>query len=689
MHPIDIITTAVAAGAAGQPGVTTAVVLDAYGELRNLIGQRYPGVDLRDIAAEPDSATARATLNAAFVANHADVDSELLYAAQQFVDTALGNPAADRTTATLYEVLLAGAEQTQGPDNPDTLMIRHELAQAYHSIGDIDSAITHFAATLAARERVLGADDTLTITTRTCLANCYRDVGRVDDAIPLDAAVLTARERYFGPAHDNPVGYRDFLADAYESADRFDRAIELRETNLRLRRRELGADHPDTLGTQLSLACAYGFAGRIEQAVTAYETALTEHERVVGAAQEQTILIRYTLARGYRAAGRFDESIALHIKVIEEYVRVVGPDHADLLAMRNSLAGVYEDAGRLDDAIATYTRVLADSERVYGVEHELTDQVRTWLAHLTRASDGGAAPVDAGGDLDELTQRLGNRLVDLVGETGWRRIDLIARASGRVHDLSLTVLPDHGAATVLAAPTELTPLLDAIKIAHYRRDPERGGWLSARFLIDSSGSFFRSYDIDYEPDWPFAIDEATYVEELERFPRELEYTPEWLLDRLPKWQGRAKNTDTDTDITELIPLNMQLVAQVLDSYRDHLLHRLPSDWQQLFIDFRSVGEYVETRAQVLTVLGQAIEWQAPQAQTFFSELRRDMYRPWQGTWTSVRFHLVVNGKYHAEYDWEHEPDWDHRPDARAYQQELQMFPRSAEHVPGWLDARQR
>ncbi len=686
MHPIDIITTAVAAGAAGQPGTTTTAVLDAYGQLRDLIGRRYPGVDLRDIAAEPDSATARATLTAAFAAQQADSDTEFLYAAQQFVDTALSNPAADRTTAMLYEVLLAGAEQTQGADNPETLTIRHELAQTYHSIGDIDSAITHFEATLAARERVLDAGDTLTITTRTCLANCYREVGRVDDAIPLDAAVLTAREQFFGPAHDNPVGYRDFLADAYESADRFGRAIELRETNLQMRRRELGADHPDTLGTHVSIARSYASAGRIEEAVTAYETALTEYERVFGAAQAQTILVRYTLARAYAANGRFDESIALHTKAIEEYSRIVGPDHSDPVAMRNSLARVYEDAGRMDDAIATYTRVLADSERVYGVEHDLTDQVRGWLAHLTR-STGGAAPAgDARRDLEDLTQQLGNRLVDLVGETGWRRIDLIARSSGQIHDLSLTVLPDNGGATALAAPTELAPLLDAIKVAHYERDPERGAWLSARFLIDSSGSFFRSYNTDYEPDWPSAVDAATYIEELERFPRELEYTPEWLLDRLPKWQGRYKNTDTD--ITELIPLNMQLVAMVLDSYRDHLLHRLPSDWQQLFIDFRSVGEYVETRAQVLTVLGQSIEWEAPQSVTFFSELRRDMYTPWQGTWTSVRFHLVVNGKYNAEYDWDHEPDWDHRPDARAFQQELHMFPRSAEHVPAWLDARQ-
>ncbi|GAB2713650.1 tetratricopeptide repeat protein [Nocardia thraciensis] len=683
MQPIDIITTAVAAGAAGQPGTTTPAVIDAYGALRAAIDQRYPGIELREVAAAPDSAVARADLAAALAAHHAEADSELLYTAQQFVDTALSNPAADRTTAILYEVLFAGAEQTQGADNPDTLMIRHELAQTYHSLGEIDRAIAHFVPTLAGRERVLGPGDELTITTRTCLANCYREIGRVDDAIPLDEAVLAARERYFGPAHANPVAYRDFLADAYESADRYTQALALRETNLLMRRRELGDDHPDTLMTHRRIARTYELAGRIAEAVTTHETALAEHERVLGAAHQHTILVRYTLARAYRSAGRFDDSIASHTAAIEEYTRLTGPDHPDPLAMRNSLAGVYEDAGRIDDAATTYERVLVDSERIYGAEHDLTERVRARLRQLLRSAHGGAAAPDT--DLEGLTQQLGNRLVNLIGETGWRRIDLIARSAGRAHDLSLTVLPDNGPAAALAPPTGLAPLLEAIKIAHYRRDPERGAWLSARFLIDSTGPFFRSYNTDYEPDWPFAIEDAHYIDELEAFPRELEYTPEWLLDRLPKWQGRSRHTDSD--ITEHIPLNVQLVGMVFDSYRDHLLHRLPIDWQQLFVEFRSVGEYVETRANIITVYGQSIEWQPPQAVSFFSELRRDMYTPWEGTWTAIKFHLVVNGKYNAEYDWDNEPDWDHRPDPDHFRQEMQMFPRSEQHIPDWLRAR--
>ncbi len=679
MHPVDVITIAVAAGASGRPGTTATAVTAAYGELRNMIAQRYPGVDLHDVVAAPDSATARADLAAALAAHHADTDAELLYTAQQFVEAAVDNPAADRTTVLLYEVLWAGAEQHQGADDPETLMIRHELAQAYHSIGEIDRAIAHFVPTLAGRERVLGTSDTLTITTRTCLANCYRESGRVDDAIPLDAAVLADRERYFGPADANPVGYRDFLAEAYESAGRYTRALELRETNLRVRRGELGDDHPETLMTYRRIARSYELAGRFAEAVTVHETALAEHERVYGAAHPQTILVRYSLARSYRSAGRLDESIALHTVTIEEYTRAVGADNPDPLAMRKSLAGVYEDADRIDDAIATYERVLVDSERIYGVDDDLTEKVRARLDHL-RSMDRGAS--DTGAELDDLTQQLGNRLVDLVGESGWRRIDLIARSAGRVHDLSLTVLPDNGPAVLLAPPTELAPLLAAVKVARYRRDPERGAWLSARFLIDASGSFFRSYNVDYEPDWPFTVGDSHYIEELEMFPRELEYTPEWLRDRLPKWQGRSKNTDTD--ITECIPLNMQLVGMVLDSYRDHLLHRLPSDWQQLFVEFRSVGEYIEMRANILTLLGQSIEWSPPESVTFFSELRRDMYVPWQGTWTTIRFHLVVNGKYAAEYDWDHEPDWDNRPDPHFFRQELQMFPRSEDQVPDWL-----
>ena len=61
------------------------------------------------------------------------------------------------------ERLVADQERVLGPDHPDTLTTRNNLALAYQDAGRLDEAIGLHEQTLAARERVLGADhpDTL------------------------------------------------------------------------------------------------------------------------------------------------------------------------------------------------------------------------------------------------------------------------------------------------------------------------------------------------------------------------------------------------------------------------------------------------------------------------------------------------------------------------------------------------
>ena len=63
----------------------------------------------------------------------------------------------------MHEQALAARERVLGPDHPDTLHSRNNLALAYQEAGRLDEAIPLLEQTLAARERVLGPDhpDTL------------------------------------------------------------------------------------------------------------------------------------------------------------------------------------------------------------------------------------------------------------------------------------------------------------------------------------------------------------------------------------------------------------------------------------------------------------------------------------------------------------------------------------------------
>ena len=78
----------------------------------------------------------------------------------------------------MHEQALAARERVLGPDHPDTLQSRNNLATAYRAAGRLDEAISLHEQTLAARERVLGPDHPDTLASRNNLAIAYQAAGR-------------------------------------------------------------------------------------------------------------------------------------------------------------------------------------------------------------------------------------------------------------------------------------------------------------------------------------------------------------------------------------------------------------------------------------------------------------------------------------------------------------------------------
>ncbi|MHB1430825.1 MAG: tetratricopeptide repeat protein, partial [Streptosporangiaceae bacterium] len=62
------------------------------------------------------------------------------------------------------------SERVLGPDHPQTLASRNNLAGAYESAGRLGEAIPLYQATLADSERVLGPDHPQTLVSRNNLA---------------------------------------------------------------------------------------------------------------------------------------------------------------------------------------------------------------------------------------------------------------------------------------------------------------------------------------------------------------------------------------------------------------------------------------------------------------------------------------------------------------------------------------
>ncbi|MFF4888134.1 tetratricopeptide repeat protein, partial [Streptomyces nigra] len=267
-----------------------------------------------------------------------------------------------------------------GPDHPDTLSARNNLAISYSSAGRIQEALDLGERVLADRQRLLGDDHPDILSARNNLANFYRDAGRVQEALDLGERVLADRQRLLGDDHPGTLDARNNLAVSYSSAGRIQEALDLGERVLTDYERLLGDDHPDTLDARNNLAVSYRAAGRIQEALDLRERVLTDYERLLGDDHPSTLTARNNLANSYSDAGRVQEALDLGERVLADYERLLGDDHPDTLDARNNLANSYSDAGRVQEALDLGERVLADRQRLLGDDHPDTLDARNNLA---------------------------------------------------------------------------------------------------------------------------------------------------------------------------------------------------------------------------------------------------------------------------------------------------------------------
>jgi hypothetical protein len=225
-----------------------------------------------------------------------------------------------------------------GPEYPDTLVARHNLAYWTGWAGDAAGARDQFAALLPVRERVQGAEHRDTLVTRNQLAIWTGQAGDAAGARDQLAALLPIEERVLGAEHPDTLTTRHELArwtgQAGDAAGARDQLAAL----LPISERVQGAEHPETLATRANLASLTGEAGDAAGARDQFAALLPVRERVQGPEHPETLTTRHNLAyytgRTGDAAGARDQFAAL-LPVRE---RVQGAEHPHTLTTRAHLA---------------------------------------------------------------------------------------------------------------------------------------------------------------------------------------------------------------------------------------------------------------------------------------------------------------------------------------------------------------
>ncbi len=290
--------------------------------------------------------------------------------------TEMGRP---QTALTLQEAV-GMLIDALGPDHPDTLTTRGNLALAYRESGNLQKAIDIFEDVLTDRTRLLGPDHPDTLGTRGNLAIAYRESGNLQKAIDMFEDVLADCTRLLGPDHPDTLGTRGNLAIAYRESGNLQKAIDMFEDVLADRTRLLGPDHPDTLTTRGNLAIAYRESGNLQKAIDMFEDVLTDRTRLLGPNHPHTLRTRGNLAAAHQQAGHLSTAIDMHQALLPDMSRVLGPDHPYTLATRSNLAAAHYAAGDLQTAINICEALLPDLTRLLSPDHPDTLGTRIKLA---------------------------------------------------------------------------------------------------------------------------------------------------------------------------------------------------------------------------------------------------------------------------------------------------------------------
>ena len=205
---------------------------------------------------------------------------------------------------------------------------------------------------LADQERVLGPDHPDTLASRNNLAIAYRAAGRTDEAISLARADPGRPRTRPGPGPPRHPGLAQQPRRRLPGRGPHRRGDHLARADPGRPRTHPGPGPPRHPASRNNLAIAYQAAGRTDEAITLARADPGRPRTRPGPRPPRHPARATTSPSPTRTRAAPTRRSALHEQTLAARERVLGPDHPDTLKSRNNLAIAYQDAGRTDEAIS-------------------------------------------------------------------------------------------------------------------------------------------------------------------------------------------------------------------------------------------------------------------------------------------------------------------------------------------------
>ncbi|WUH98132.1 hypothetical protein OHR68_32210 [Spirillospora sp. NBC_00431] len=119
-----------------------------------------------------------------------------------------------------------------------------------------------------------------------------------------------------------------------------------------------------------------------------------------------------------------------------------------------------------------------------------------------------------------------------------------------------------------------------------------------------------------------------------------------------------------------------------------MLEVAPPGWRRIDLKILMLVGIADLRLTVIMQDGGSQAVDPPRECTLIAgELRAMMYRPGEGTWFGMRFMMDPPSAYWVSFNATFDPRWDPPVPSDAWRQDLAVFARTNEHIPGWLRER--
>jgi hypothetical protein len=283
---------------------------------------------------------------------------------------AIGGAHAD----TRLQVILLQDELDRIPASADDDLLRlhHALAANYGTLGDYHQALHHGTQELPLRHHIQGPDHPDTLATRANIAHLTGECGKAPEALRLYQDLLPDQIRVLGPDHPLTLATRANIAGWTGRCGKVAGTLRLYQDLLPDLIRVQGPNHPDTLATRHNIAHLTGESGEAPEALRLYQDLLRDLIRLQGPNHPDTLITRSNIAHWTGKCGDAVGALRLYQDLLPDLIRLQGRGHPVTLATRSNIADLTGECGDAAGALRLYQDLLPDQIRVLGSNHPYT-----------------------------------------------------------------------------------------------------------------------------------------------------------------------------------------------------------------------------------------------------------------------------------------------------------------------------